>query len=90
MSDPKTTARTMRLRCNRKDSTLDEYLFTDLDHARTWLTQPFVRPGDYRLEEVEVGEMTRCKHCKGEGFTQSVKLVRRLSVEDFLAEVSST
>jgi hypothetical protein len=66
-------------------NTLDGYVFIDLAHARRWLAGPYVDRKATRLEEVEVGEMHRCKWCEGTGYRQSVKPIRRLTVAEFLA-----
>lgn len=69
------------------DRTLSGYIFTDLRHARAWLRQSFVKPEDYSLDAVEIGESHRCTRCDGSGFTQTVKAVgSRMTVDDFLAE----
>lgn len=68
------------------DHTSNGYIFTDMKHARDWLTQKFVRPAEISLEEVAVGELVRCRHCDGIGYKQSVRPVRKLSVGEFLKE----
>ena len=74
---------TYRLRCA---GTLDHYVFSDEAHAKQWLNQDIVKThhATMRLEQVEVGPFVRCSKCKGEGFTRSVRLIRKLSVADLL------
>lgn len=79
-------ATSIRLMPRDTRDTLGRYVFSDRDHARQWLTQKWVKPEDYTLETVEVGELCRCTRCGGEGFTQSVKSTGKLTVEEFLAE----
>jgi hypothetical protein len=78
--------RTLKLIERARYSTLTGYLFTDREHARVWLTQKWVKPGRFTLQEVEVGPMVRCKRCGGTGYHQTVERVRDLTVEEFLAE----
>ncbi len=66
---------------------LDGYIFTDMTHARTWLAQPFVAAMKISsLEVVEVGACQTCPRCKGTGSLQSVRILRKLSLVDFLAD----
>ena len=74
----------IRLIPRNAQDTLRRYVFSDRQHARQWLTQAWVKPEDYTLEEVEVGELCRCNRCDGSGFTQSVKTVGKLTVGEFL------
>jgi hypothetical protein len=76
--------KSIRLRPRSLSDTLSRYVFSDYDHARQWLTQVWVKPADYTLEVVEVGELCRCRGCDGAGFTQTVKVVGKLTVEEFL------
>lgn len=71
------------LRCD-PDDTLNGYVFTDFAHARAWLRQSFVDRYETKLEEVEVGEPRRCRTCGGSGVRQTIKAVRKLSVDEFL------
>lgn len=86
MADPKTTIRMLRRR--RRGDTfrdMDGYVFTDMAHARLWLSQAFVADYDIStLEIVEVGESKGCPRCGGTGHTQSIRSVRKLSVSEFL------
>jgi hypothetical protein len=79
---------TLRIRYPRGVySTMDGYVFSDIGHARQWLTQAFVDPTEFSLEEVERGSLTRCRMCAGSGFHQSIKPTgRRLTVGEFLKE----
>lgn len=82
--DPQTT---IRMRYHKEpDHTSNGYIFTNVAHARDWLTQKFVRPAEISLEEVAVGDLVRCRHCDGSGYKQSVRSVRKLSVGEFLRE----
>ena len=81
--------RSIRLLRPKQWDDLHKYVFADFAHARTWLLQPFVARGGYTLEEVEVGEMCRCTRCDGSGYTQTVKPVRKLTVDEFLREAAN-
>ena len=89
MSDPTQTTRTLKLIERAKDSTLTGYLFTDLKHAYEWLTQKWVKPELFALQEVDVGPLVRCRRCDGSGFHQTVKPLRRLTVDEFLRETAN-
>ena len=78
-------SKTFRLIERSKDSTLTGYVFTGPEHAREWLTQKWVKPGRFTLQEVDVGPFIRCKRCDGSGSHRTVRLVRDLTVEEFLA-----
>ena len=80
------THRSIRLMPRSLQDTLRGYIFSDTQHARAWLTQEWVRPDDYRLKEVEVGELCRCTRCDGSGYTQTVKTLGELTVAEFLAQ----
>jgi len=72
---------------NAHGAVLDGYIFTDMTHARTWLAQPFVAAMKISsLEVVEVGACQTCPRCKGTGSLQSVRILRKLSLVDFLAD----
>jgi len=73
---------TIRMRRCGPDHTLDGYIFTNHDHARAWLSQPFVNMDEIVLEEIEVGPLMRCRHCNGTGHRQDTKIVRRLTAEE--------
>lgn len=78
----------LRVRANG-DRTLQGYVFTDRRHAREWLTQAWVKPEDFTLESVEVGESCRCTRCGGSGFVQTMKTTGKMTVQEFLAEDGS-
>jgi hypothetical protein len=75
----------VRLLPRDRQDTLYGYVFADNEHAREWLTQPFVDRGAYKLEKVEVGELHRCRFCDGSGVRQSIKSIATMTVEEFLA-----
>lgn len=79
-----TNETTIRMLYPKQENTLDGYVFSNMEHARQWLAQPFVDPSEIRLEEVQVGELCRCRYCGGSGFRQSVNVVRKLTVAEFL------
>ena len=83
-SNSQTTIRLLSRR-DRPD-TLNGYVFSDLKHAREWLTQGFVDHDAYMLEKVEVGERHRCRWCDGSGFRQSIKPTGKMTVDEFLKE----
>ena len=64
------------------DPTLDGYIFTDWEHARAWLTQPFVKPDEVQLEEVQTGPWMPCPRCRGSGSRQDVKTIRKVTFEE--------
>jgi hypothetical protein len=68
------------LRCS---GDLDEYIFSDYDHAYEWLTQGFVTDEDYSVEIVTV-KRTKCCH-------REVKdeVLRKMSASSFIAEYKS-
>jgi len=80
-SDKKETRIRMR---KAPDSTLNGYIFTDDAHAKAWLSQMKVEASDVRLEVVEVGSMCRCSKCGGSGFTQKVRKVADIGLEEVL------
>lgn len=82
MPDP-TTSRTIRM-MRGGDHTLNGYVFTDLDHARQWLSQSFVDRAKTEIEEVEVGLWGGCPHCGGAGWTRPTKVIGKLTVDEFL------
>ena len=66
---------------------LDGYVFADMTHARQWLSQPFVHDfGISALEIVEVSDLRGCPKCGGTGYTQTVKSIRKLTLDEFLKE----
>lgn len=75
------TATIRMVRCGTS-RTLDGYIFTDREHARQWLSQPYIDIGSIVLEEVEVGPLMACPRCAGSGFRQDVKRIRRLTPEE--------
>lgn len=74
---------TVRMRRCGPDRTLNGYVFTDMAHARQWLSQEFVK-GDVDLDEVEIGPIVRCRSCNGSGFRQDQKMRGRLTLEEVL------
>ena len=80
------TTRTIRLIERSRDSTLTGYIFTDFNHAREFLTQSWVKPERFTLEEVAAGDFVRCTKCDGLGHTRRVTALRKLTVEEFLQE----
>lgn len=72
------------IRMVRSPHGVNDYVFTDMDHARKWLTQAFVMRDDIVLEEVDVGPLCKCRTCGGAGFRQTIKPIRRLTVQEFL------
>lgn len=79
---PRTTRRTYRL--HERDS-LDLYVFADEVHARSWLMQPIIDRDRIKVEPVEVGPMTRCARCGGQGWHQKVTSIgRAISANEFL------
>lgn len=76
--------RTIRLIPRERGSTLHGYVFTDPEHAREWLSMPIIDGGDYVLQEVEAGPLEKCPRCGGSGTLQTVKVLRTLSVAEFL------
>lgn len=73
------------LRMRERGSTLDGYIFTDLDHARQWLRQPIIDQSKITVELVEVGEYHPCRMCGGTGHHQKVKVLGdRISAMEFL------
>ena len=87
MSEPATTRQTYRL---HKRGDLDLYVFTDEAHARSWLMQPIIDLDRIKVEPVEVGQLTRCTRCGGDGWHQKVKSIgRAISANEFLFGASS-
>ena len=62
-----------RLRTIPRGHDLDQYIFSDEDHARRWLGQDFVSDHDY---EIEVGRIKGRTKCCGKitGFAVSCRL----------------
>lgn len=71
-----------------REHTLDGYVFDDMQHAQRWLEQGFVDRKAIWLEEVEVGELERCRHCGGSGHRRSIRRVRSLTCDEFLETAS--
>lgn len=72
------------LRRKRTDD-LDGYIFDNKEHARVWLAQPFVPRLDIALlEVVEVGEFQTCPHCRGAGALQSIKVIGKTTLAEFM------
>jgi hypothetical protein len=67
------------------EQTLWDYIFTDLAHARSWLKANDYKPADVKLERVEVGPLLPCRCCKGAAWSQSVKKVGDVALEDLLS-----
>jgi len=70
--------------------TLDRYLFSDLAHARRWLTQPCVTESDYEVAIVRVARSTRrCPDC---GYRRDIWLhpFQRLTIAQFLAQSTAS
>jgi hypothetical protein len=85
MPAPPTTL-TLRM-LTRPGRDLHGYIFSDLDHARRWLRQAFVKRAEIKLEYIEIGDFHRCPRCNGEGSTRSEKPTGRLTTVDaFLNE----
>jgi hypothetical protein len=83
MSESTTKTSIRMARCGF-DRTLDGYVFSDLAHARLWLSQSFVVATGVVLDEVEIGPLLRCKRCDGSGFHQTTRSIRPLTVREVL------
>lgn len=74
---------TIRMRICDGDRTLNGYIFANRDHARQWLSQPFMADKKVQLEEVEVGPMTKCSRCGGSGIHPArVKVLREITIKE--------
>ena len=56
--------------------------FSDWQHARSWLAQPFIKRDEVQLEEVAVGPLIGCPRCGGSGWRQDVKPIRKLTIDE--------
>ncbi len=54
---------------------LHNYIFTDFDHAKSWMAQKFI-DSRYSVDEVEIGKTKPCKEC-GHSCDIPVKILRR-------------
>lgn len=73
---------TIRMRRCGMDRTLDGYVFSDMAHARQWLSQGFVRRAEIQLEEVTVEPPKRCPRCDGAGHLDVVRFLRKLTPQE--------
>ena len=80
MTQEPTTVRMKRA----PEATLDGYVFSDDEHARTWL-RPY-RGMDVVLERVRVGPLKSCPRCGGAGHTQKIEKVSDLTLQELYAD----
>jgi hypothetical protein len=72
--------RSIRLRYPRdRTNTLNGYVFTDMQHAREWLFQEFVKPAEIKLDIVDV-RYTICRRCGRPHCCPTIKVIEPISL----------
>ena len=67
------------------DRSLDGYVFSSWEHARSWLRQYAAQSDKFTLKEARVTEAA-CRYCRGSGFKQSIEAVRAVPFAEVVGD----
>ena len=75
---------TIRMRRCAIDQTCHDYVFSDRNHARTWLAPYAEHAAGFRLEEVEAGPWMPCPRCGTPAMRRDVRVIRAMTYAEVM------